>query len=479
MTLQEARNEINVREEEIAKIDLQIEALQNKIAERQEDWDFERKQREQDPNWRIAALDYIQKGDRSGLESYTTNRLMAEQSLVDRINSFDIEKANLIRDERQVMNAISLVDEKLKNVELTDAERAELESKKSDLQSQLDAINTMKKHSDLKKQSAQEFYERRYGKSGLQRKLATPVEQSAEEPKVAEPVSESDAKKDLNYYRGLVSQYARENKTNYNLTIEDVNQKYQELATEMASNGMSETDIANILAKLPEPKLTRLDRFKNIVNWDANFNKEFRDNGDPSEAAKKSFLAKLLKTAGAQEAYDNLSDADRYWITTQISNPESAESKAVAAEQQRRLGQKIAARDAAANDERTKMMNWKNNSKGYIRSIDTAIAKVENTATYGDAGYKEGEDIYNKLSDYDYKQLQQLGYSYDAQTRKWTKSGKKVSMLDDDNGEVLVQSKHAYNYPPLIFKRELLPQSLQQKEDKLSLGNPFIINGLM
>lgn len=395
MTLAEARNEIKVREDEIAKIDVQIEALQKKIAERQEDWDFERKQREQDPNWRIAALDYIQKGDRSGLESYTTNRLMAEQSLVDRINSFDIEKSNLIRDERQVMNALDQVGIALKRTNLDANERVTLETKQKDLQSQLDAIRDMKSHTDAKKQSAQEFYERRYGKSRYSRKFPTSVEPKEEpkvetkvETKVDEQPGDESVESKLNHYSALVNDYVAKIPTSYDLTDEDVNEWKDAIRDEMKANGVPSKDINELLSNVKGNGLSRLQAFKNNFDWVKNIN-TLKFNGDPSEAAKKSFLKKLE----SNEMFKKLSTNDQRILTDEVNGIESSGSKG-----------RAGAQGAARNDSITQAQEWKNNKDSWLKTLNRLIGKTSESAR------KEHEALWNTISGNPYaiKQLEKL-----------------------------------------------------------------------
>lgn len=395
MTLAEARQEIKVREDEIAKIDVQIEALQKKIDERQEDWDFERKQREQDPNWRIAALDYIQKGDRSGLESYTTNRLMAEQSLVDRINSFDIEKSNLIRDERQVMNALDQVGIALKRTNLDANERVTLETKQKDLQSQLDAIRDMKSHTDAKKQSAQDFYERRYGKSRYSRKFPTSVEpkvETKEEPKVETNVEtnvdDQSVESKLNNYSALIQDYVAKIPTSYDLTDEDVNEWKDRIRDEMKANGVPAKDINELLSNVKGNGLSRLQAFKNNFDWTKQIN-TLKFNGDPSESAKKVLLNKLE----SNEMFSKLSLADKRALTDEVNGIETSGSKAQAD-----------AQGAARNDSITQAQEWKNNKDSWLKTLNKLIGKTSESAR------KEHEELWNKISGNPYaiKQLKNL-----------------------------------------------------------------------
>jgi Uncharacterized protein conserved in bacteria len=263
MTLAEARNEIKVREEEIATIDKQIIELKDKIKERQEDWDFERKQREQDPNWRIAALDYIQNGDRSGLESYTTNRLMAEQTLVDRINGFNVEYMNLTRDESQRNNLINQINKALGRNDLSATERTEFETQKANLESELDTIKQIKANINVKKESAIDFYERRYGKSRSQRKLGNRVDTNDEYRN--DEYRNDEYRNDvyvepnaLNQYRSTISDYVAKIPISYDLTDEDVNEWKEAMRNDMKKSGIASKDINDLLSNVKGNGLTRL-----------------------------------------------------------------------------------------------------------------------------------------------------------------------------------------------------------------------------
>lgn len=401
MTLAEARNEIKVREEEIATIDKQIIELKDKIKERQEDWDFERKQREQDPNWRIAALDYIQRGDRSGLESYTTNRLMAEQSLVDRINGFDVEYMNLTRDEAQRNNRINQINMALGRNDLSATERTEFETQKANLESELDTIKQMKANINVKKESAIDFYERRYGKSRSQRKFGNKVYNNVE--------NKNDVNVDvnvepnlLNQYRSTISDYVASIPTSYDLTDEDVNEWKEAMRNEMKKAGIASKDINDLLSNVKGNGLTRLEAFKNNFDWVKNIG-TLKFNGDPSESAKKSFLNKLE----SNEMFKKLSSKDQRILTDEVNGIETSGSKAQAD-----------AQGAARNDSISQSQEWKNNKKVWVDDIKSAINLNANKETKD----KAHQDAWNavKGNPTAINNLKSLGYTYSAISGRWS-----------------------------------------------------------
>lgn len=401
MTLAEARNEIKVREEEIATIDKQIIELKDKIKERQEDWDFERKQREQDPNWRIAALDYIQRGDRSGLESYTTNRLMAEQSLVDRINGFDVEYMNLTRDEAQRNNRINQINMALGRNDLSATERTEFETQKANLESELDTIKQMKANINVKKESAIDFYERRYGKSRSQRKFGNKVDTNDE--------NKNDVKVDtkvepnlLNKYRSTISDYVASIPTSYDLTDEDVNEWKEAMRNAMKKDGIASKDINDLLSNVKGNGLTRLQAFKNNFDWVKNIG-TLKFNGDPSESVKKSFLNKLE----SNEMFKKLSSNDQRILTDEVNGIETSGSKAQAD-----------AQGAARNDSISQSQEWKNNKKVWVDDIKSAINLNANKETKD----KAHQDAWNavKGNPTAINNLKSLGYTYSAISGRWT-----------------------------------------------------------
>lgn len=401
MTLAEARNEIKVREDEIATIDKQISELKDKIKERQEDWDFERKQREQDPNWRIAALDYIQRGDRSGLESYTTNRLMAEQSLVDRINGFDVEYMNLTRDEAQRNNRINQINMALGRNDLSATERTEFETHKANLESELDTIKQMKANINVKKESAIDFYERRYGKSRSQRKFGNKVDTNVE--------NKNDVNVDanvepnlLNQYRSTISDYVASIPTSYDLTDEDVNEWKEAMRNDMKKSGIASKDINDLLSNVKGNGLTRLQAFKNNFDWVKNIG-TLKFNGDPSESAKKSFLNKLE----SNEMFKKLSKKDQTILTDEVNGIETSGSKAQAD-----------AQGAARNDSTSQSQEWKNNKDVWIGDIKSAINLNANKETKD----KAHQDAWNavKGNPTAINNLKSLGYTYSAISGRWT-----------------------------------------------------------
>lgn len=409
MTLQEARNEIMVREEEIASIDRQIVELEDKIKERQEDWDFERKQREQDPNWRIAALDYIQKGDRSGLESYTTNRLMAEQSLVDRINGFDVEKMNLIRDEAQRNNRINQLNIALGRNDLSATERTEFETQKANLESELDNIRQMKENIDAKKESAIDFYERRYGKSRSQRKFGNKVEtkddnnvETKVKPKVENNVETKDEPNVLNHYRSIIGDYVAKIPTSYELTDEDVNEWKEDMRNEMKAAGIATKDIYDLLSNVKGNGLTRLQAFKNNFDWVKNIG-TLKFNGDPSESAKKAFITKLE----SDEMFQKLSENDQRTLTDEVNAIETSESKATAD-----------AQGAARNYSIAKKQEWDNNRNVWIGAIKSAI----NLNGTQEQKNKAHEEAYNNVKGNPtaLRNLESLGYTYSDISHRWS-----------------------------------------------------------
>lgn len=405
MTLQEARNEIRVREEEIASIDRQIAELEDKIKERQEDWDFERKQREQDPNWRIAALDYIQKGDRGGLESYTTNRLMAEQSLVDRINGFDVEYMNLTRDEAQRNNRINQLDIALARNDLSATERTEFETQKANLESELDTIRQMKKNVNAKKESAIDFYERRYGKSRSQRKFGNKVETKVKdtvETKFETKVKDSVENNVFNQYRSIIGDYVAKIPTNYELTDEDVNEWKESMREEMKAAGIAAKDINDLLGNVKGNGLTRLQAFKNIFNWVENIG-VLKFNGSPSEKEKKAFLTKLE----SDEMFQKLSENDQRKLTDEVNAIETSESKA-----------KADAQGAARNDSITQKQEWNNNRNVWLGAIKSAI-NLNGNKEQTDKAHQDAYDAVkgNKTA---LMNLKSLGYTYSDISHRWS-----------------------------------------------------------
>lgn len=409
MTLTEARNEIKVREEEIATIDKQIIELKDKIKERQEDWDFERKQREQDPNWRIAALDYIQSGDRSGLESYTTNRLMAEQSLVDRINGFDVEYMNLTRDEAQRNNRINQINMALERNDLSAKERTDYETQKANLESELDTIKQMKANINVKKESAIDFYERRYGKSRSQRKFGNKVEnknvdnnENNNNINDENKINTNGEPNILNEYSSRIRDYDAKIPTSYDLTDEDINEWKLEMRNEMKNANISPMDIDNLLSNVKGNEYTRLQKFMDNFDWVKRIG-PLKFNGNPSESDKELFLKELE----SDKLFGELSPKDQRFLTNKVNEIETSNSKT-----------KSDAEGAARSNNITQLQEWKNNKQAWVDAIKSAINLNANWETKNKA-HKEAYDAV-KGNQIARTELNKLGYTYDVNTGRWT-----------------------------------------------------------
>lgn len=409
MTLTEARNEIKVREEEIATIDKQIIELKDKIKERQEDWDFERKQREQDPNWRIAALDYIQNGDRSGLESYTTNRLMAEQSLVDRINGFDVEYMNLTRDEAQRNNRINQINMALERNDLSAKERTDYETQKANLESELDTIKQMKANINVKKESAIDFYERRYGKSRSQRKFGNKVEnknvdnnENNNNINDKNKINTNGEPNILNEYSSRITDYVAKIPTSYDLTDEDVNEWKEAMRIEMKNANISPTDIDNLLSKVKGNGYTRLQKVMDNFDWVKQIGR-LKFNGNPSESAKETFLKELE----SDKLFGELSLKDKRFLTNKVNEFETSSSKT-----------KSDAEGVARNNNINQSQEWENNKQAWENAIIEAINSNDNSETKNKA-HTEAYDAV-KGNPIAIKKLNKLGYTYDARSGRWT-----------------------------------------------------------
>lgn len=107
--------EINRLKGELSLVVKEISQLRDQIKQREEDFKYEVEEREQDPEWRIAANDYLTKGDRSGIESYRDRDLQRKQLQLDKMNSFNTAILAANKNIEQMKNDLAFYESKINN----------------------------------------------------------------------------------------------------------------------------------------------------------------------------------------------------------------------------------------------------------------------------------------------------------------------------------------------------------------------------
>lgn len=395
---------------ELSKVNAEISELQNQIKDREMQFKAEQQERENDPLWRVAALDYIRNGDRSGLENYNTNRIMAENNLIEKINGYQTEKLELIKNVEITQNRIKAIKNSLNNGDLSVEERQSLEQSLYEQEENLKQYKELQKVNEAKRNQSVSFYEKKYRRK-FQDENRTPVnlqmEGSPEKGKVSENESVIEKKNEL---MSDAVDFATGRIGVKNYTIEQYNEKVRELKNKAKEYGLKGKDIEDIIAKLGDkPSQTRLNDFRISSGWN-----------DAMSGLKKTPTQKFmdvdnaLKEIMGSESYLNLDPYEKDELRKEIEDRynETEEGKI---------------KVALSGDKTAQIQDWAKNKTQYLNLVKTAM----NVNATEEETQKAHSEAYSKISSNPYalSQIEKQGFKYNPITgrfeRKVKQSGEK------------------------------------------------------
>ena len=397
---------------EIANVDAEIAQLRNEIAAREEEWQAEQAEMQGDPMYRIAASEYVRTGDRSGLESWRQNRLMAEQNLVDKLGALHNEELEYSKAIQVNKSKIRAYEEQLKNTTIGAQERVNIEAAIEELKAQNEQFEAGLESNAYRKEQAQRMYTRKTGKTFPLSKMpkAEPKEEPKEEPKAESHKADDDSKvSDKAEFVSKAAEWATKNLSNKSLTAEDVLRKATELSAEMKAKGLSEDDIADVLNKLSTVKTTYTDikRFKDESGYQDAYNKLTESPTNDSKTVEAAFkdalesdLFKSLSAKEQQEIYNEISQLKKGTTAAKVANANEGTAVGNAAE-------------------------WNKMKDSVVKDIEASISQIKQN-NYTD-GQKMAADAWAKVSSNNpaVKALKAMGYEYKSTSQQWIKNGGK------------------------------------------------------
>lgn len=309
-------NEATLLRQDIAELDAKINELKNRIEARTREFNREVQERESDPMWQVAATDYIQKGDRSGLENYHNTKLMQEEGLFNKINDSYGKNINYSKELSNANSAILRYKQQLKKKfdELgddyaNDPEVLDIKQMLDDAQSRKESILAEMERNNAYLDHQKEIFNKRYPNSKFASRLSgfEPISTQNDEIPTQTPKKESGESK-VSAYIDEAEEWVRKNAEGLNddLTIGDVNRKVDELVDKMQKDGISRKDIAKVIEiiKKRQPSLTDFEKFKAI----SGFNEIL--NGLDSSATYSLNDGKFKKVR-EHKGYNDLTQAQR------------------------------------------------------------------------------------------------------------------------------------------------------------------------
>lgn len=388
-------NEATLLRQDIAELDAKINELKNRIEARAREFNREVQERESDPMWQVAATDYIQNGDRSGLENYHNTKLMAEQTLVDRINGFDTEYINLNKDKRTLEAQIEATRKSI-NATQDINEKMALESRLKELEYSKNQVEGLIDMNQKKKENAISLYERKYNKKidGMYTPSSRPTQNVNEGGNDSSDYKMIQAINDL---KDEASDFALENTGSKSYTLEQYNDKKKELIEKCKENGIKGKEREDIIAKLGEkPTHTKLEDYKITSKWNDKYNAH-------KNSVTKDKNAIVNDLQGLIDAYDDPYGRDELYRAMQELLPQT---------QQGKLEQGL------ADDMTAQIQEWNKNKTNYRGKINKLLSTTRKDNN------KDHEAVYDEISKNSYA-LNQILKEYDWDGHRWSRKVKK------------------------------------------------------
>ena len=399
---------------EISLLDAEIAQLQAAIAKRSEEWKAEQQEMQADPMYRMAAADYIKKGDRSGLESWKQNRLMAEQSMVDKVGAIYSEKLEIDKAIANNTAKIAMYREKLATEGLGQEERRNIENAIIELENSTATLEAVRQNADYKLQYAADMYRKRTGKPFNMARIEKVAEKSEPSkknaPAVKEPKEES-SKPTVKDFEKMVSDWSTENFDKV-ITEDDRNKAVKDFKKKMDAAGISEKDQGEIIGK-----------YFNVGRSTSSINKF-----EATKIGGRTF-SEAVNALETTPTHNN-KDVD------EALNPffESEEFKALQEIDQQELRNKAAALKKGTTQTRTaegvqgsnvgNAVSWNQSKNEIVKNIEAVFSLLD--AAKVDEAKKLASDIYSKVSGNPtaIKSLKDMGYEYSIARSLWKKGAK-------------------------------------------------------
>jgi len=389
-------NEATLLRQDIAELDAKINELKNRIEARAKEFNREVQERESDPMWQVAATDYIQKGDRSGLENYHNTKLMAEQTLVDRINGFDTEYINLNKDKRTLETQIEATRKSI-NATQDPNEKMALESRLKELEYSKNQVEGLIEMNKNKKENAISLYERKYNKKidGMYTPSSKPTQNVNDG---GDDSSDYEMIQAINDLKDEANEFKSYNTGSKSYTKEEYNKKKKELLDKCKKYGIKGKAREDIIAELGEvPTHTKLEDYKITSKWNDRYNAH-------KNTVTRDKNAIVNDLQGLIDAYDDPYGRDELYRAMQELLPQT---------QQGKLEQGL------ADDRNAEIQEWNKNKTTWIN----AVKDVTKSTDRSDKAQSKHQAVYEKLNEYGKKQMEKLGYHWDGKFWNIVKKG--------------------------------------------------------